>query len=63
VVGVGLALAGARLLEGLLVGVAPTDPVVLGGAALTLAAIGLLASWLPARRASRIDPLEALRTE
>jgi predicted lysophospholipase L1 biosynthesis ABC-type transport system permease subunit len=63
VVGVGLALATTRVLEGLLVGVAHTDPVVYTAAAVALAVIALFASWLPARRASRIDPLEALRAE
>ncbi len=61
--GVGLALVATRVLRGFLVGVAPTDPVVYAAAAALLAMVSLLASWLPARRASRIDPLEALRSE
>ncbi|HEX9886578.1 MAG TPA: ABC transporter permease [Longimicrobiales bacterium] len=63
VAGVLLALATTRVLEGLLVGVEPTDPAAYGLAALTLATVAALASWLPARRASRIDPVEALRAE
>jgi ABC-type antimicrobial peptide transport system permease subunit len=63
VLGVGLALATSRVLEGLLVGVAPTDPRVYAAAAAVLATVALVASWLPARRASRIDPLVALRAE
>ncbi len=61
VVGAALALATTRVMAGLLVGVTPTDPVALAAAATLLAGVALLASWLPARRASRIDPAAALR--
>jgi putative ABC transport system permease protein len=66
-VGVGLVLGGAgslllaRLVRGLLFGVAPHDPVTLASVTLLMAAIGLGACWLPALRASRIDPGVALR--
>lgn len=63
VTGVLLALGTTRVLQGLLVGVKPTDLRVFVAAATVLALVALLASWLPARRASRIDPLEALRSE
>ena len=53
----------ARALESLLYGVAPTDPVTLAGASLLLVAIAALASWLPARRTSRVDPADVLRAE
>ncbi len=59
--GLGLAAAGGRALSGLLYDVSSVDPVVFLTVALTLCAVTLLASWLPARRASRIDPLVALR--
>ena len=52
-----------RLLSGLLYGVRPLDPVVLGAVSLLLAAVALFASYLPARRAARIDPMAALRCE
>jgi ABC-type antimicrobial peptide transport system permease subunit len=61
VAGVGLSLIVSRTLASLLVGVNPGDPVSLAGASTLLAAIGLLGSYLPARRASRLDPLFALR--
>ena len=61
--GVGLALGTSRLLQGLLFGVEPGDPVALGGAAALLAIVAVIASWIPARRAARIDPSEALRAE
>jgi len=59
--GLGGALAGARLVESFLYGVRPNDPIAFAGAALLLAAVTLLANYLPARRASRIDPLIAIR--
>jgi putative ABC transport system permease protein len=63
VLGVGGALVGARLLSALLYGVHPNDPMTFGTVALGLGAVALLASWLPARRAMRVDPTEALRAE
>jgi putative ABC transport system permease protein len=53
----------AQFLRGLLFGVAPSDPVTLVGASLTLLAIATAASWIPARRASRVDPARTLRSE
>jgi len=61
--GLGLAAAGSRLFANLLYGVAPLDPVTFGGAALLFAAIGLAACVVPARRAVRIDAMEAVRYE
>jgi putative ABC transport system permease protein len=52
-----------RLLSGMLYNVRPLDPVVLGTVSLLLAAVALLASYLPARRATKIDPIVALRVE
>ena len=66
-IGVGLGLVGAALLSSsiktLLFNVRPTDPAVYAAVSLVLIAVALLASYLPARRASRIDPLVALRDE
>jgi putative ABC transport system permease protein len=66
-VGIALGVAGAvgagRLLESLLVGVSGQDPAVLGGVALLLALVALAAAWIPARRASRVEPVVALRAE
>jgi putative ABC transport system permease protein len=76
VVGQGLALVGAglaiglagsaalsRLMTSLLFGVSPTDPITYGGVVLVLLGIAVVASYLPARRATRIDPIIALRAE
>jgi len=63
VVGIGLALVTTRSLSFFLFGVNPFDPVVFGGASVLLFAAGLGATLLPARRATRVDPVEALRTE
>jgi putative ABC transport system permease protein len=52
-----------QLLEGMLYQVRPLDPTVLGAVSLLLAAVALLASYLPARRAAKIDPIAALRCE
>jgi predicted permease len=60
-IGLMLAAAGSRLLTRLLFGVPPLDPLTFGGAAALFAVIGLAACYLPARRATRIDPVVALR--
>ena len=51
----------SKLVASLLYGVEPRDSVTLVGAALTLAVVGAVGGWLPARRASRIDPARVLR--
>jgi putative ABC transport system permease protein len=65
--GVGIGLAGAFLLTGalsaLLYGVSPRDPLTFGGIAALLTMVALAASYLPARGASRLDPVKALRSE
>jgi putative ABC transport system permease protein len=64
-VGLGLltSLAVLRLMETLLFGVSATDPLTFGGIALLLLGVAFVACWLPARRATQVDPLTALRHE
>jgi len=58
-----LSIVATRVLRSMLFGVAPGDPTVLAAVAVLLAAVALLASWIPARRAAAVDPLIAIRTE
>jgi len=62
VLGIPVAWAATRLLSGFLPGVTSSDPLAYAGAVAVLAAVTLVASWMPARRASRVDPVVALKT-
>jgi predicted permease len=63
IAGLALAFAGTRALRGLLFDTEPLDPLSLGTAALALVGAALVATWLPARRAMRVDPIEVLREQ
>jgi putative ABC transport system permease protein len=63
VLGLAIALVASRALASMLYGVQRWDPVTFAGTALLLGAVGLLATWLPARKATRVDPMVTLRTE
>jgi len=52
-----------RVLQSFLFGVTPTDPIAFAGVTLLLLAVGLMAAWLPARRAAMVEPMAALRGE
>jgi len=62
VLGIGTAVLVTPLMSALLYGVAPMDPMTYGGVALALGAVTLFATYLPARRASRVPPSIALRS-
>ena len=63
VIGIAGALAGAHLIAHFLFGVSATDPLTFAGVCIVLGGVAALASYLPARRASRVDPMIALRSE
>jgi ABC-type antimicrobial peptide transport system permease subunit len=63
VIGVPVTLAGARLVSNMLFGLRPTDPVTLVSATFVLLMVAAFAGYLPARRASLVDPMVALRYE
>jgi ABC-type antimicrobial peptide transport system permease subunit len=63
VIGLACAIGLTRLMGALLYGVDPLDPVTFGTVAVSLAAVALLASYIPARRASKVDPVVAIRFE
>ena len=61
--GLGIGVGLTRFMQAMLYGVRATDPVTIGGVALVLCAVGLIAALLPARRAATVSPIVALRTE
>jgi predicted permease len=63
IVGSALALALVRMIQSILYGIAPYDPLTMIGAAMLMVTVAFLAAWIPARRAAKIDPMVALRYE
>ena len=63
VLGVAAALASTRLLKTLLFGVEAADPIVFAAMSTMMIGVGMLASYMPARRASGVDPIESLRND
>ena len=63
IIGVAVALASTRVLGSLLFGVKPVDPIVFAAMSVMMIAIGALASYMPARRASSVNPIESLRSD
>jgi ABC-type antimicrobial peptide transport system permease subunit len=62
-IGVAGALAVTRVMASLLFDLSPTDPLTFVGVTVVLGAVAVLASYLPARRAARVDPIVALRSD
>ena len=62
-VGLGAAFAAGRAIQSLLYGISPRDPAVFAATATVLIAAAVCACWIPARRAARLNPVEALRAE
>ena len=63
IIGLPLAFTGSRLVSKMLFGVQPSDPITAGSAAVLLLFVGMIAGYLPGRRASKVDPSVALRYE
>jgi ABC-type antimicrobial peptide transport system permease subunit len=63
IVGAAVAVGLGRYIESVLFGVTPVDPIAIGGAVAAMLGVALMASWAPARRACRLDPVVALRHE
>jgi ABC-type antimicrobial peptide transport system permease subunit len=63
VVGTAILAAAGRTVQGLLFGITPADPMTIAAVTCILGAVALFAAWVPALRASRVDPIAALRNE
>jgi putative ABC transport system permease protein len=63
VIGLGASYGLTRVMRSVLIGVSPTDTITFIAVAVALTTVAVLASYIPARRASRLNPVEALRTE
>jgi ABC-type antimicrobial peptide transport system permease subunit len=63
VAGIGLGVLATRVLAYIVYQASPSDPLVLGGVTVTMVLLGLIAAWIPARRALAVDPMILLREE